>query len=60
MAQVQHARQAILNLNNQVKNPHTSAVSGMAVPLPVVLFLLVGSSHIHIQDFIIGMKRNGE
>ena len=32
MAHVQHVRQMVLNLNNQVRNPHMSAVSGMAVP----------------------------
>ena len=32
MAQVQHARQTVLNLNNQVRNPHMNDVSSMAVP----------------------------
>ena len=49
--------QTVLNLNNQVRNTHMSAVSGMVVPKPVFLFLLVGSSHIHILDLTISMKK---
>ena len=38
-----------------MNNPHLSAVSGMAVPWPVFLMLLVGNSHIHVRNEMIGV-----
>ena len=52
----QHARQVVLNLNNEMSKPHLNAAGGKAVPRPVFLILLTGNSHNHFRDHMIRKK----